>query len=207
MQDLWLVSYLVLWGFVFMQTLLLIALVRHIGNLRLWLRQAGMIQDLNPVEEGIPIGSVIPQIVNILEFQVEPSILWDKHKASMLFFIPAGFLGSEHLIPIICEFEETYNQTIQVILISFTPASSEQFMLARQHGIKSPIILEKAWRVLDICNIFTAPFALLLDVEQVVRAKAPISNAHEIEEMAQTLRQTPGFENAKSIQDAAHGHF
>ncbi|GEM_PF-3977197 len=187
MQGLWLISYLVLWGFVLLQTVLLIALVRHIGNLRLWLRQAGVLRDPAAMEEGVPVGTRLEPLAEFLQDRSELSL--NHHKAKLLLFVPAGFFGCDDLIPALQKFERQYGEAFQPIIISFEPAVEEQFEVIRRKGIQAPVITEQGWRVAQICEIMTAPYALITDESYEVRAKLPVSDFRGLEELVSTFRQ------------------
>lgn len=184
-EGTWLISYLALWGFVLLQTALLVALLRHIGNLRLWLRQAGVIRDIEPVEEGPLLGTALPELRNALQSAIEPGFELDDHKAKLLLFVPAGFFGCDDLIPAIRDFEVQHANTFQTVIISFTPAVAEQFEVARRQGIQAPIVMRDGWKVSDICRVLTAPYALVADHGNVVRAKLPVGDLQGLKNVIQ----------------------
>jgi hypothetical protein len=151
MTGFWLVSYIALWLFVFLETLLLLAFIRHIGNLRLWLRQAGVIRDLQPVEEGPPIGKSITGLDDVLRESLAGTIELDSQKAKALIFVPAGFFGCDDLLLALKEFEHEHSETFQVIIVSFMPGVAGQFEVARKLGVQVPIITENGWKLASLC--------------------------------------------------------
>lgn len=188
MQGIWLVSYVILWLFVLLQTALLVALLRHIGNLRLWLREAGVIREPVLYEEGPPIGTKLEKLSEILKLDGNSYFEDGVEKAKLLVFVPAGFFGCDELLPALKEVEELYGNTLQVVLVSFEPAVDEQFDVARLKGIQAPIFTKYGWKVGQVCNILTAPYALIVDHENVARAKLPVGNFEGLEKVIHTYQ-------------------
>jgi len=140
MEGLWLVSYLALWLFVVLQSALLVALLRHIRNLRLWLREAGVIREPVSYEEGPPIGTKIERLREVLYLDGTSSMKDDDERAKLLVFVPAGFFGCDELLPALQEIEKRHSDTLQVVIVSFEPAVEEQFDVVRRLGIQAPIL-------------------------------------------------------------------
>jgi len=190
MEGLWLVSYLILWIFVLLQTALLVALLRHIGNLRLWLREAGVLQDSVAYEEGPPIGEKLEKLSEVLKFDGrESSFKLHDQKGKLLIFVPAGFFGCDDLIDAIKRFDEKYADDYQTLIVSFTPAEPEQFEVALQRGINTPILTEYGWQVAELCNVVTAPYAIMLDPYYVVYAKLTVSHTNRLDELIEMYRK------------------
>jgi hypothetical protein len=70
----WLASYITLWVLVFLKSLLLLAVIKHVGNLRVWLQQAGAIHGIIHRQEGIALGESIPTIRDVLKTKVDPPV-------------------------------------------------------------------------------------------------------------------------------------
>ncbi|MEW6716248.1 MAG: hypothetical protein AB1345_01905 [Chloroflexota bacterium] len=184
MTGFWLASYLTLWLFVLLQALLLLALIRHIGNLRLWLRQAGVIRDMGVAEEGVSVGTTVENLTDLVQSKSNLS-LHEDHRAKMLLFVPAGFFGCDELLPSLKEFEEQYGDILQLIIVSFEPAVEDQFEVVKRMGIRAPIITEHGWKIAQVCQVVSAPYAMIVDWQNVVRSKLPVGDAQGLEELVQ----------------------
>lgn len=153
------------------------ALLRHIGNLRIWLREAGIIRDANTiVEEGPVLGAKIPNLKDILSSEFASEKVLDHTGVLLLIFVPPGMWESDSLIPAIKIFEQENVDKFQILLISIMPAVEMQFDLVREQGIRAPIALQQGWKIADTCNILTAPYALIVDRDYIVQAKMPVAN-------------------------------
>ncbi len=190
MEGFWLISYIALWLFVSLQALLVLALLRHIGNLRLWLRQAGVIRDVASTEDGPPLGAEVTEFYEVLHNIVEPPVELENHKAKMLVFVPTGFFGCDDLIPAIRDFEGEYFNDFQTILVSFEPGVEEQFEVARRQGVKAPIVLKHSWEVSRVFHVMTAPYAVMVDGDNVARAKMPVSNWDGLQSLLESYQQS-----------------
>jgi hypothetical protein len=190
MSGIWLISYLALWAFVLLQSLLLLALLRHIGNLRLWLKQAGIIGDVVRMEDGPEIGTNLGRLSEVLTTETESSINLSDPKAKMLVFVPAGFFGCDNLIPALREFENLQGEFLRLIIVSIEPSVAKQFDVARQHGIKAPILTDHGWQIAEVCSVTTEPYALMLDQGNMVRSKQPVSDLKDLEKLFQTYRKS-----------------
>lgn len=187
MEGWWLMSYVALWVFVILQSLLFLALLRHIGNLRIWLKQSGLILDIKEAEEGVPIGERVPELREVLESRVEPPIITANHKPLLLFMVAPGLPGCDDLIPAIGEMASQL-KNYNTVFVSMEPAVERQFDFIKESGIHAPIVLKKGWELAELCHVRSAPFALMFDKENVLRAKAPISNKDTLEQLIESFR-------------------
>ncbi|GAB4580115.1 MAG: hypothetical protein Fur0022_28540 [Anaerolineales bacterium] len=182
MHGLWLVSYVVLWFFVLLQTALLVALLRHIGNLRLWLQDAGILQKTNINEEGLPIGEFIPDIRDILMTEVEPKIDINRNLPLLLIFVAPGLFGADKLITAIKQMEDQLAK-YQVVFISMEPSVDEHFDFIRKTGIKSPVVLQHGWQIAAKCRVRSAPYAVTFDPIGVLQSKGGVSDQFSIQHL------------------------
>ena len=115
----------------------------------------------------------------------------NNHTAKLLVFVPAGFFGCDELLPALQEIEETYSDIMQMLIVSFEPAVDGQFEVARQLGIHAVVLAKYGWKVAQVCNILTAPYALIVDHEHVARAKLPVSEIQGLQKLIHTYQAKP----------------
>jgi hypothetical protein len=182
MEGLWLISYITLWVFVILQSLFIIALIRHIGNLRIWLKQSGLIVDIEELEEGVPIGEAVPELREALELKVEPPIVTDRLKPLLLFMVAPVLPGCDDLIPAIGDLDNRLKD-YETVFVSMEPAVDKQFEFIKHSGIEAPIVLKNGWELTKLCRIRSAPYALIFDQENVLRSKAPVGDKDTLEQL------------------------
>ncbi len=188
MEGVWLASYVALWMVVLLEAFLLLAVLRHVGSLRLALKGAGLLGAATRTEEGPAIGVAVPEIREVLRSQVSPPVELADGKATMLLFVPAGMYGCDDLLPAIRDFEQEHPNQFQTVLVSLTPALPEQFEVVRKYGIRAPIVHEDGWRVAAVSRVDTAPYALIVDRDNLVHAKLPVSNKQGLKDLVQAYQ-------------------
>ena len=177
MNGIWLASYLILWIVVVIETVLLVGVLRQMGNILLKFDKV-VIPDTS--EEGIPISKSVPSLVEQLSNR---GMTLEAEKPLLLVFISPGCPGCDDLIPAIKEFELDQGRNFNIVFVSMEPSNPDQYSFISGNGLTSPIIYLHGIEIALLCKVRSTPYILLFDENNVLRAKGPIGNHQGLAEI------------------------
>jgi methylamine dehydrogenase accessory protein MauD len=179
MSGWWLVSYVVLWVLVALLTLVVVALARQVGTLHLRLGPRGA---LEIDEEGPPLGEA-PEGVTMVDLEGREASVGGSGEPQLLLFVSPGCPVCQDVLPSVPAAARAGSLTPYVI----ADAGPEETAVSYGHDhVAVPLVaapeLAREYRIPG------TPYAVVLDVMGVVRAKGTVNNLEQLEGLMDTAR-------------------
>jgi len=194
MSGAWLVSYIVLWGVVFFQGVLIFLLLRQLGVMYLGTAQ-GIARD------GLAVGKRAPDFT-VPDLEGRPLTLSQfRGRSLLLVFGAANCKPCQNLMPDLNAFAEEHRDQLSALYLSRSePDAARQFVL--DHDVRVPVAVHPDETLMDRYEARVTPFAFIIDGDGVVRAKG-LANTREHLEMLLLVAKGDEREQAPSRNGAA----
>lgn len=170
MSGAWLVSYVVLWGVVAFQAVVIFLILRQLGQMYL-----GTAQGIS--RDGLAAGRTAPEFtvpdllggtISLAQFRGTPLLL---------VFGASDCKPCQGLIPDLNAFAEQYREQLNVLYLSRSEPDAARAFVA-EHNVKVPVGVHPDMELSEQYQARVTPFAFLIDGEGIVRAKG-LANGHE----------------------------
>lgn len=182
MSGFWLISYLSLWLVVLCQTIAITELLRQIGVLHLRLRPAGA----RTMNAGPDLGARLPEARAHDAFGREVDVV-AMGRPRMLLFVSPECSVCEGLLPGVKTIAKAERRRMDVVLL--TALEDEKANRAYVEDRKLGGIPYVASRTLaESYRVMSAPYAVVLDEQGVVRAKGLVNHIEHLESLIEALR-------------------
>ena len=191
MSGIWLISYLGLWLLVFLLTVVVLALARQIGvlNTRLGHSGARMINAGPEIDDPAPV-------VTVPDLSGEELVFGGaRGRPSLLVFMSTGCGSCAALAPAVRTIWKSERRRVDVKLVSMYSGRAETIKFLERYKM-SQVPCTVALDVNEKYQVMTAPYAVLLDAEGVVRSKGAVNHAEHLESLLNVLD-----EGYASVQD------
>ena len=180
MSGWWTVSYLVLWGVVFVLCVMVIALARQIGTLHLRLGPRGA---LELDDEGPPLGEA-PPIVTATDREGGHIDIGGSGRDRLLLFASPGCLVCDRVLPSLHVVAAAAGMEALVI----TDVDPTETKLAYPPSRTSVEVVSGVDAVQKY-EVPGTPYVVVLDENGVVRAKGTVNNLEQMEGLVDTARK------------------
>lgn len=178
MTGIWLISYILLWGVVAFQIVLLLALSRQIGLLHERVKPVGA----RMMSSGPQIGdTVFPLEITDISSQ-SITLTAARQIRTLLMFISPTCPQCEEILPSIKSMQRAEHDDLEIILISAEGDVALYRTLVQKYQLGAfPLVMS------DDLGIFfqvdTVPYGVLIDHEGKVRAKGLVNNLTHLESL------------------------
>ncbi len=181
MEGIWLASYVALWAMMLVQAIVIAALLRQVGILHLRIGPVGA----RTTNMGLEIGASLPNL-NVDDINGSPVSLVDRERARLLVFIVPGCGICDELMPAVRTMVRSERDRLSIILITGDEEEETARSFIRKHHLDAiPFVLSA--QVASACQVRSAPYALAIDTDGVVRAKGMISHIEHLESIVEAL--------------------
>ena len=183
MSGVWLGSYIVLWGIVLFQGLVIFVLMRQLGIIYLGTAQ-GVARD------GIAAGQrapdfTLPDLAGGLR-----SLADSRGRSLLLVFGSTSCAPCRGLVPDLNAFAQTHAAQLDALfLIRGTPVETQRFV--DELGVQVPVAVHNDEEIWDKYKTRVTPFAFLIDGEGVVRAKGLANNRSHLDTLLNAASEEP----------------
>jgi methylamine dehydrogenase accessory protein MauD len=179
MSGWWLASYVVLWLLVVVLSVVVVALARQVGTLHLRLGPRGA---LEVDDEGPALGEA-PEAVSTIDLDGRDVVVGGPGEPQLLLFVSPGCPVCRDVLPSLPAAARAGRLTPYVI----SDAGPEDTARSYWHDRPgAPLI--PAPEVARDYSVPGTPYAVVLDVMGVVRAKGTVNNLEQLEGMVDTAR-------------------
>jgi methylamine dehydrogenase accessory protein MauD len=180
MSGWWLASYVVLWVLVALLTLIVVALARQVGTLHLRLGPRGA---LEVDDEGPPLGEA-PERVQAVDLDGREASVGGPGESQLLLFVSPGCPICREVLPSLPAAARAGRLAPYVIV----DAGLEEGARSYQHqDVGAPVL--PAPELARDYGVPGTPYAVVLDVMGVVRAKGTVNNLEQLEGLVDTARR------------------
>jgi methylamine dehydrogenase accessory protein MauD len=180
MSGWWLVSYVILWLLVALLTLVVVALARQVGTLHLRLGPRGA---LEVDDEGPPLGEA-PEAVTAVDLDGREASVGGPGEPQLLLFVSPGCPVCREVLPSVPAAARAGRLTPYVIADSGPEETARSY---RHDRVGAPVLatpeLARDYRIPG------TPYAVVLDVMGVVRAKGTVNTLEQLEGLVDTARR------------------
>lgn len=184
MEAVWIFSYVLLWVIVLTLALATVVLARQVGVLHSRLPPYGA----RMTNVGPAIGDQLEprQIDDLSGRQASLTTPADK-EATLLVFITPGCSACTELLPAVRSLSRSDGAALNLVLVSLDGDEATNRSYVETHRLRgTPYVLAPELRLM--LGIGSTPYALLLDAQNVVRAKGVANN---LEQLASLLTALP----------------
>jgi methylamine dehydrogenase accessory protein MauD len=184
MSGAWLVSYIVLWGLVLFQGLVIFVLLRQLGVMYLGTAQ-GVAHD------GLPVGESAPGFtVRGLEGQ-DISLADFRGRSLLLVFGSPDCVPCRRLIPDLNVFARERAVEAHVLFLS-RGNEEDSRGFANENDVQVPVAILSDDELAGKYRARVTPFAFLIDGEGVIRAKGLANNREHLEMLVRMAKEQAG---------------
>jgi methylamine dehydrogenase accessory protein MauD len=193
MSDIWLASYIVLWGLVVALTVVVLAMVRLVGLLyRRFPPYGARMTNVGP-----SIGDQLPLLegVGLAGGPIEAS---PARRARLLLFVSPSCGACAELAPAIKSIWRSDRQEVGITLVGIDGDDGANLDFRTRHGLRDvPFVLAPRWAVDN--GVTSTPYAVVADGNGIVRAKGVVNH---LEHLDSVLRQVVGDNPAATTSPA-----
>jgi methylamine dehydrogenase accessory protein MauD len=177
MSGWWVASYVALWGLVLVLVVLVVALARQVGVLHLRLGPRGA---LELDEEGPPLGEA-PEVVSALDLEGRPVSVGGPGEQRLLLFVSPECPLCRQVLPSVPAVARGGRLAPVVISDDDGPDAVAAYRAA---GVDVPVVAGPD--VAERYQIPGTPYAVVMDLMGVVRAKGTVNNLEQMEGLVET---------------------
>jgi methylamine dehydrogenase accessory protein MauD len=175
MNNLWMISYAILWVFVVSLFVAVVALARQIGVI---LRRVGP-SPARIVNYGPKIGDIAPRL-DATSLTVPFGTA--KGKMSLLVFVATSCSACDDLLPAVKRIWKTERKNIETIIISLNNDKSKNQLFIERHGIEDiPFIASRDLAIQY--QVLSPPYGIVIDESNILRAKGIVNNIDHLESL------------------------
>jgi methylamine dehydrogenase accessory protein MauD len=179
MNGWWLASYVVLWVLVALLALVVVALARQVGTLHLRLGPRGA---LELDDEGPPLGEA-PEAIPTVALDGRKTTVGGPGEPQLLLFVSPGCPVCREVLPSLPAAARAGRLAPYVIV----DAGSEDAARSYRHDrVGAPLL--PAPEIAESYRIPGTPYAVVIDVTGMVRAKGTVNNLEQLEGLVDTAR-------------------
>lgn len=179
MSGWWLASYVVLWVLVAVLSVVVVALARQVGTLHLRLGPRGA---LEIDDEGPPLGEA-PEAASAVDLEGRDVVVGGPGEPQLLLFVSPGCPVCREVLPSVPAAARAGRVTPFVI----SDADSQDTARSYRHdAVGAPIV--PAPELARRYGVPGTPYAVVLDVLGVVRAKGTVNSLEQLEGLVDTAR-------------------
>lgn len=181
MTGLWLVTYIVLWVLVLAQLLIIYALAKQIGLL---LERRGVV-GARMTNQGLDLNDRAPEF-HVLDLHGKMVGLGvEQNKQTLLIFVSPGCSVCELIMPGIRTIQKHERNFTDVVVVSFSGTEEDNRKYAREYRLAGvPYVLSSD--LSDTYQVHTAPYAVLVGQNGVIRAKGLVNGLEHLESLLNT---------------------
>jgi methylamine dehydrogenase accessory protein MauD len=192
LTGVWWVSYFLLWSWVCVEAISIVALARQIGILHERLGPVGA-RTMNP---GPRIGQPAPA-VEATDINGRSVSLGATHGArTLMVFISTQCSTCAEIMPTLRTLYRTESRDLEIMLISADGSELVGRAYARQHDVAAlPFVVSS--ELAKLFQVGLSPYAVMIDRTGVVRAKGVVNNTSHIESLLNA--EESGFPNIQSF--------
>lgn len=180
MSGWWVASYVVLWVLVVALALVVVALARQVGTLHLRLGPRGA---LEVDEEGPPLGEA-PEPIDALDLDGASVTVGGPGVSQLLLFVSPGCPVCREVLPSLPAAAQAGRLAPMVVADVPREEAAEAYGHER---VEAPIV--PGPEIAREYGVPGTPYAVILDVMGVVRAKGTVNNLEQIEGLVDTARR------------------
>jgi len=185
MDNVLIVSNVILWVMVIGLGLTVLALARQVGVLYERIAPAGALM----ISQGPEVGEIAP------EFELEtldggPLTLGgvpQSNKSTLLFFLSPNCPICNTLIPVLKSIRRSESEWLDIVLASDGEPEKQRAFIARKELAEFPFVLSTELGM--TYQVAKLPFAVLLDEKGVLRAKGLTNNREHLESLFEAMEQ------------------
>lgn len=181
MSGAWLASYVMMWVLLLLLVVGMITVARQIGLIHKRLIPVGARME----DPGPAIGDEIDTL-DAIDLSGRPlSLGSERGKATLMLFVSPGCNACGEIVPSLRSIARSERKSLEIVLASLgnekqTHAMVSDYRLKGFAVTSSPELGERF-------NITTAPYAVLIDKDNVVRARGTANHLEHLESMLNTL--------------------
>ncbi len=185
MENILLVSNVILWVLVIGLAVTVFALARQIGVLYERIAPAGALM----ISQGPAVGDVAPEFeLETLDGQrlklggIPPS-----NKSTLLFFLSPNCPVCNTLIPVLKSIKRDESQWLDIVLASDGEVDKQRAFVQRKELAQFPYVLSTELGM--TYQVAKLPFAVLIDEQGVLRAKGLTNNREHLESLFEAMER------------------
>jgi methylamine dehydrogenase accessory protein MauD len=185
MDNVLIVSNVILWVLVIGLGLTVFALARQVGVLYERIAPAGALM----ISQGPAVGEVAPEFeLETLDGQmVTLGGVPSSNKSTLLFFLSPNCPVCNTLIPVLKSIRRNESQWLDIVLASDGEEERQRTFIERKELFEFPFVLSTELGM--TYQVAKLPFAVLLDAKGVLRAKGLTNNREHLESLFEAMEQ------------------
>ena len=197
MTGFWLVSYLLLWALVVGLSVVVLSLMRMIGQMHQRLGPAPALV----TEHGPEIGDALPDLLARARVTDDGVLRFPRDKDSLLLFVSPQCPACEAVSQAIKPFAAREAERLHVVMISSSRDERRNATL-RENAARARIPFMQEDRLVEKLHLDLTPYALWLDGDGVVRAKGLASNIEHLDSLRNA--RAAGVSSARDLHNQLH---
>lgn len=200
MSGVWLHTYVLLWALVGMLLLLVVGMLRQIGELQL---KANPTASVLVTDDGLPLAEAAPPFA-AKEASGDSTVSFppQQRKAVVLFISPTC-LPCQELVPALNVFWAKERAALAFYIVcSGDRGQVQEFM--RLYEVQFPLIYDPTSAITELFQHHRTPYAYLVDEHGIVRIKGIVNDGSMLESLIQ-LRGTRRDEHAWQLAERSNG--
>jgi len=178
MNDVWLISYGILWVLVASLCLAVVVLARQIGMI---LRRVG-IPSARMVNFGPKVGDIVPELNAVSLTGQKISLGGTRGKKSLLVFVATSCPTCDDLMPSVKRVWKSEKRKVDTIIISLNNDELKNLSFIEKHDLQDiPFVASRELAVQY--QVLSPPYGLVIDESNVLRAKGIVNNIDHLESL------------------------
>lgn len=185
MENVLLVSNLILWVLVIGLAVTVFALARQVGVLYERIAPAGALM----ISQGPAVGEVAPEfeLATLDGEMVKLGGVPPSNKSTLLFFLSPNCPICDTLIPVLKSIQRSESKWLDIVLASDGDEAKQRSFVQRKELAQFPFVLSTELGM--TYQVAKLPFAVLLDQQGVLRAKGLTNNREHLESLFEAMEQ------------------
>ncbi len=185
MENVLLISNIILWALVIGLGVTVFALARQVGVLYERIAPAGALM----ISQGPEVGAVAPEFeLEALDGQmVKLGGVPSSSKSTLIFFLSPNCPVCNTLIPVLKSIHRSESKWLDIVLASDGEIDKQRSFVQRKELSQFPLVLSTELGM--TYQVAKLPFAVLLDEHGVLRAKGLTNNREHLESLFEAMEQ------------------